>query len=92
VWRLAAWPLRIAQIRGLFTDAWRHRHNIAFADATYVALAEHLNAFRCCVCRPAPEASLAVRHKAASHERPWTVADKGCSWPVTGCGRGILAG
>jgi predicted nucleic acid-binding protein len=42
--RLAAWPLRVAQIRGLFTDAWRHRHNITFADATYVALAEHLNA------------------------------------------------
>jgi len=25
-------------------DAWRHRHNITFADATYVALAEHLSA------------------------------------------------
>ncbi|HKN91176.1 MAG TPA: PIN domain-containing protein [Acidimicrobiia bacterium] len=24
--------------------AWRHRHNITFADATYVALAEHLSA------------------------------------------------
>ena len=42
--RLAAWPLRVAEIRGLFTDAWRHRHNITFADATYVALAEHLKA------------------------------------------------
>jgi predicted nucleic acid-binding protein len=42
--RLASWPLRVAQVRGLFPDAWRHRHNITFADATYVALAEHLNA------------------------------------------------
>ncbi|MGH8835689.1 MAG: type II toxin-antitoxin system VapC family toxin [Actinomycetes bacterium] len=42
--RLAAWPLRVAQVRGLFTDAWRHRHNMTFADATYVALAEHLGA------------------------------------------------
>lgn len=42
--RLAAWPLRVAQVRSLFTDAWRHRHNITFADATYVALAEHLGA------------------------------------------------
>lgn len=30
--RLAAWPLRVAQIRGLFADAWRHRYNITFAD------------------------------------------------------------
>lgn len=42
--RLAAWPLRVAQVRGLFIDAWGHRHNITFADATYVALAEHLGA------------------------------------------------
>ncbi len=41
---LAAWPLRVAQVRPLFTDAWRHRYNISFADATYVALAEHLDA------------------------------------------------
>jgi len=42
--QLAAWPLRVAQVRSLFTDAWRHRHNLTFADATYVALAEHLGA------------------------------------------------
>ncbi|MGH9103488.1 MAG: hypothetical protein ACRDYD_10995 [Acidimicrobiales bacterium] len=34
----------MAQVRPLFADAWRHRHNITFADATYVALAEHLGA------------------------------------------------
>lgn len=42
--QLAAWPLRVAQVRSLFADAWRHRHNITFADATYVVLAEHLGA------------------------------------------------
>jgi predicted nucleic acid-binding protein len=42
--RFAAWPLRVAQVRGLFADAWRHRHNMTFADATFVALAEHLGA------------------------------------------------
>lgn len=42
--QLAAWPLRVAQVRSLFADAWRHRNNITFADATYVALAEHLGA------------------------------------------------
>ena len=42
--QLAAWPLRVAQVRSLFGDAWRHRHNVTFADATYVALAEHLGA------------------------------------------------
>ena len=41
---LTAWPIRVAQVRSLFMDAWRHRHNITFADATYVALAEHLSA------------------------------------------------
>ena len=39
---LNAWPLRIAQVRGLFADAWRIRFNLTFADAIYVALAEHL--------------------------------------------------
>jgi len=24
---LATWPLRVAQVRGLFADAWQHRHN-----------------------------------------------------------------
>lgn len=42
--QLAAWPLRIADLRSLFAAAWRHRHNITFADATYVALAERLDA------------------------------------------------
>ncbi|MDQ2727596.1 MAG: type II toxin-antitoxin system VapC family toxin [Actinomycetota bacterium] len=42
--QLADWPLRVAQVRSLFADAWKHRHNITFADATYGALAEHLGA------------------------------------------------
>ena len=42
--QLAAWPLRIVQVRALFADAWRLRNNLTFADATYVALAEHLDA------------------------------------------------
>lgn len=42
--QLTAWPLRVVQVRSLFADAWRLRKNIAFGDATYVALAEHLNA------------------------------------------------
>jgi predicted nucleic acid-binding protein len=41
---LMAWPLRVTQVRGLFADAWRYRSNITFADAMYVALAEHLGA------------------------------------------------
>lgn len=44
VHHLRTWPLRIARLRPLFATAWRYRHNIAFADATYVALAEHLGA------------------------------------------------
>ena len=39
-----AWPLRVVQIRGLFDDDWRRRANTTFADAVYVALAEHLGA------------------------------------------------
>ena len=42
--QLAVWPLRIVQVRALFADAWRLRKNLTFADATYVALAEHLSA------------------------------------------------
>lgn len=42
--QLAAWPLRVVQVRSLFADAWRLRKNLTFADATYVALAEHLRA------------------------------------------------
>jgi predicted nucleic acid-binding protein len=41
---LMAWPLRITQVRGLFADAWRLRANVTFADAIYVALAEHIDA------------------------------------------------
>ncbi len=41
---LMAWPLRVTQVRGLFADAWRLRANVTFADAVYVALAEHLAA------------------------------------------------
>ena len=41
---LLAWPLRIVQIRGLFNDAWRLRHNVTFADGLYLALAERLGA------------------------------------------------
>jgi predicted nucleic acid-binding protein len=42
--QLGVWPMRIVQVRALFTDAWRLRNNLTFADATYVALAEHLRA------------------------------------------------
>lgn len=42
--QLASWPLRVAQVRSLFADAWAHRQNLTFADATYVALATHLGA------------------------------------------------
>ena len=41
---LMAWPLRVTQVRGLLADAWRLRANVTFADAVYVALAEHLSA------------------------------------------------
>jgi predicted nucleic acid-binding protein len=40
---LTAWPLRVTQVRALFTDAWQLRANISFPDALYVALAEHLD-------------------------------------------------
>lgn len=42
--QLLAWPLRIVQVRPLFSDAWRRRANMTFPDAVYVALAEHLDA------------------------------------------------
>lgn len=42
--QLMAWPLRVTQVRGLFADAWQHRANVTFADAIYVALAQHLGA------------------------------------------------
>lgn len=41
---LLAWPLRIAQVRPLFADAWRLRANVTVPDALYVVLAEHLGA------------------------------------------------
>jgi predicted nucleic acid-binding protein len=44
--QLMVWPLRIVQVRALSADAWRLRKNLSFADATYVALAEHRAADR----------------------------------------------
>jgi predicted nucleic acid-binding protein len=41
---LLAWPMRIAQIRPLFSDAWRLRANVTVPDALYVVLAEHIGA------------------------------------------------
>lgn len=41
---LMAWPLRITQVRGWFAHAWGLRANVTFADAVYVAFAEHLGA------------------------------------------------
>ncbi len=41
---LMRWPLRVVQVRALFTDAWRLPANLTFSDAVYVALAEHLGA------------------------------------------------
>jgi hypothetical protein len=73
--QLATWPLRVVQVRPLFADAWRLRKNLTFADATYVALAERLDAelltdttswptrrrwpYVCCDCRSAHECQLA---------------------------------
>lgn len=42
--RLLRLPLRRVQLRDLFRPAWEKRHNITFADALYVALAEQLDA------------------------------------------------
>ncbi len=42
--RLLRLPLRRVQLRELFRPAWEKRHNITFADALYVALAEQLDA------------------------------------------------
>ena len=41
--RLLRLPLVRSQVRDLFRFAWAHRHNVTFADALYVALAEQLN-------------------------------------------------
>jgi predicted nucleic acid-binding protein len=43
-----AWLLFITQVRGLFADAWQLRANVTFADAVYVALADHLDADLLC--------------------------------------------
>lgn len=40
--RLRSWPLRRASVRALHEDAWALRHNIAYSDALYVALAQRL--------------------------------------------------
>lgn len=44
VGELMAWPLRVTEVRSLFSDAWQLRANMTFADAIYVALAAHLGA------------------------------------------------
>ena len=42
--RLLRLPVRRAQLKGLFQDAWARRHNFTFADALYVALAFDIGA------------------------------------------------
>ena len=42
--RLLHLPVRRAQLRELFRDAWARRHNFTFADALYVALAFDIGA------------------------------------------------
>lgn len=42
--RLRRWHLRIASVRPLGDESWRHRHNMSMADAFYVVLADHLGA------------------------------------------------
>ena len=42
--RLRRWHLRQAAIAPLVLPAWSRRHNVAAADAVYVALAEQLGA------------------------------------------------
>lgn len=42
--RPLAWSSSLTRCGALFADAWRLRKNLTFADATYVALAEHLSA------------------------------------------------
>jgi predicted nucleic acid-binding protein len=41
--RLLRLPVSRVQLRELFRPAWAHRHNVTFADALYVALAERVN-------------------------------------------------
>ncbi len=42
--QLTTWPLKIAQVRPLVSEAWRLRGNLTFPDAVYVALAAQLGA------------------------------------------------
>lgn len=42
--RLPRWHLHQASVRPLVHAAWSYRHNIAAADAAYIALADHLGA------------------------------------------------
>ena len=42
--RLLRLPVRRAQLRELFRDAWARRHNMTFGDALYVGLAVDIGA------------------------------------------------
>jgi len=42
--RLLRLPVRRAQLRELFRDAWTRRHNMTFGDAPYVGLAVDIGA------------------------------------------------
>lgn len=42
--RLVRMPLNRVQLRELFKPAWAYRHNLTFADALYVALADRISA------------------------------------------------
>jgi predicted nucleic acid-binding protein len=46
-----AWPLRIAQVRGLLLTRGGSAPTVTFADALYVALADHLGADLLCYDR-----------------------------------------
>jgi len=43
VGRLGLWHLKRASVAPLVSVAWKYRHNLAAADALYVALAEEIN-------------------------------------------------
>lgn len=42
--RLLAVPARRVSVKPLVPEAWRLRHNLTFADALYVVVAQHLGA------------------------------------------------
>ena len=42
--RLRRWHVHRASVRPLGDAAWNYRHNVAVADAVYIALAHHLSA------------------------------------------------